>query len=291
MVYNGEAEDAAVRTGPERASVQNAIDSPYLPGDAWNAFLVGRNPHGHAAHVYRDLGELSQSVSAYLTVGFELGEPAVLVATPEHLSAFTSSLAAAGWDEERIDRSGRLAVADAAGTLAAIMDGDRPSKRAFEQRIVGLLDLFPGAHVRAFGEMVDLLSREGRIEAAIELEELWNDLRRRRDFSLLCGYHLNVFDRAAQAGVLPDVCRTHSHILPALDPARLTRAVDQALEEVLGAAEAGKVYVLVGQELQSDRIPMAQVLLMWVSANMPALAERVLASARARYEAQPAPSA
>jgi hypothetical protein len=33
------------------------------------------------------------------------------------------------------------------------------------------------------------------------------------------------------------------------------------------------------------------VLLMWVSANMPALAERVLASARARYEAQPAPSA
>jgi hypothetical protein len=272
--------------------VQNAIESPYLPGDAWNDFLVGRRPHGHAAHVYRDLGELAQSVSAYLTVGFELGEPAVLVATPEHLRAFTASLAASGWDEERIDRAGLLAVADAGETLAAILDGgDAPSKHAFEQQVGGLLDRFPGAHVRAFGEMVDLLSREGRIEAAIALEELWNDLRRRRDFSLLCGYHLNVFDRAAQAGVLPDVCRTHSHILPALDPARLARAVDQALEEVLGAAEAGKVYVLVGQELRSDRIPMAQVLLMWVSANMPALAERVLTSARARYEAQPAPSA
>ena len=95
----------------------------------------------------------------------------------------------------------------------------------------------------------------------------------------------------SQAGLLPDVCRLHSHVLPCPDPARLTRAVDQALEEVLGAAEAGKVYVLVGQELRSDRIPMAQVLLMWVSANMPALAERVLASARARYEAQPAVSA
>ena len=97
-----------------------------------------------------------------------------------------------------------------------------------------------------------------------------------------------MFDRASQAGPLPEVCRAHSHVLPALDPARLTRAVDQALEEVLGAAEAGKVYVLVGQQLRADRVPMAQVLLMWVSANMPALAERVLASARARYEALPA---
>jgi hypothetical protein len=272
--------------------VTDTVYSPYMPGDVWSDFLSGREPHGHAAQVYADLGELAQSVSAYLAVGFELGEPAVVVATPGHLTVFLAALAEAGWDKARIDEAGLLAVADAAETLGAIMDGgDAPSKRIFEEKVGGLLDLFPGKHVRAFGEMVDLLSREGRVESAIALEELWNDFSRRRDFSLLCGYHLNVFDRAAQAGVLPDVCRMHSHILPSLDPARLTRAVDQALEEVLGAAEAGKVYVLVGQQLRSDRIPMGQVLLMWVSQNMPALAERVLASARARYEAQPAVSA
>jgi DcmR-like sensory protein len=271
--------------------VTNTVYSPYMPGDVWSSFLAGHEPHGHAAQVYADPSELAQSVSAYLAIGFELGEPAVVVATPEHLSVFMAALAEAGWDKARIDQAGLLAVADAAENLGAIMDGgDTPSKRVFEEVVGGLLDRFPGRHVRAFGEMVDLLSREGRNAAAIALENLWNDVGRRRDFSLLCGYHLNVFDRAAQAGVLPDVCRTHSHILPSLDPARLTRAVDQALEEVLGAAEAGKVYVLVGQELRSDRIPMAQVLLMWVSTNMPALAERVLASARARYEAVPAAS-
>jgi hypothetical protein len=263
-----------------------------MPGDVWNDFLVGREPHAHAAQVYSDLGELAQSVSAYLAAGFERGEPAVVVATPEHLTEFMAALADAGWDEARIERAGLLAIADAAETLDAIMaGGDSPSKPVFELKVGGLLDRFPGMHVRAFGEMVDLLSREGRAEAAIALEELWNDFGRRRDFALLCGYHLNVFDRASQAGLLPEVCRTHSHVLPALDPARLTRAVDEALEEVLGAKEAGKVYVLVGQQLRSDRVPMAQVLLMWVSANMPALAERVLASARARYEAQPVPSA
>ncbi len=270
----------------------NTVYSPYMPRDVWSDFLVGRDPHGHAAQVYGDLRELAQSVSAYLAAGFELGEPAVVVATSEHLTEFMAALAGAGWDPARIERAGLLATADAAETLGAIMDGgDTPSKRAFEETVGSLLDRFPGRHVRVFGEMVDLLSREGLVRPAIALEELWNDFGRRRDFSLLCGYHLDVFDRVSQAGLLPDVCRTHSHILPALDPARLTRAVDQALEGVLGASEAGKVYVLVGQQLRSERIPVAQVLLMWVSQNMPGLAERVLASARARYEALPAPSA
>ena len=68
---------------------------------------------------------------------------------------------------------------------------------------------------------------------------------------------------------------------------RLQRAVDQALEEVLGAAEAGKVYMVVGPEIRADRVPTAQLLLMWISENMPMLAERVLASARARYLDEP----
>jgi hypothetical protein len=269
--------------------VTNTVYSPYMHGDAWSGFLAGAEPHGHAAQVYADLGELAGSVSAYLAAGFEVGEPAVVVATPEHLSVFMAALAGAGWDAERIGQTGLLVTADAATALVSIMDGGSlPSAAKFDEVVGALLDRFPGRHVRAFGEMVDLLSRDGRVDAAIALEELWNDLGRRRDFALLCGYSLNVFDRDSQAGVLPHVCRTHSHMLPALDPARLTRAVDAALEEVLGAAEAGKVYVLVGQQLRADRIPMAQVLLMWISEHMPALAERVLASARARYEALPA---
>jgi hypothetical protein len=95
------------------------------------------------------------------------------------------------------------------------------------------------------------------------------------------------FDRESQLGTLPHLCRTHAHVLPAPDPARLLRAVDQALEEVLGAAEAGKVYSLVGPEIRADRVPTAQVLLMWISEHMPTLSERVLASARSRYFDEP----
>ena len=269
----------------------DSVHRPHVPRDSWTEFLHGAEPHGHAAQVYSDLAELADSVAVYFAAGFERGEPAIIAATAEHMREFRAALAATGWDKPRLDAAGLLATVDAAEALALIMDGgDMPSAAAFESVVGNLLDRFPGRHVRAFGEMVDLLSAEGRADAAIALEEMWNSLGRKRDFSLLCGYQLNVFDRESQAGLLPHVCRTHSHVLPAVDPARLTRAVDQALEEVLGAAEAGKVYVLVGQQLRADRIPMAQVLLMWISANMPALAERVLASARERYDAQPAVS-
>lgn len=253
----------------------------------WSDFLRGSEP-GHGVQIYSDLSELAASVSSFLAAGFELGEPGLVIATAEHLTAFTDALAATGWDGARIERTGLLAVADAEEILAAVMaDAEVPSAEVFDRVVGAMLDRFPGVHVRAFGEVVDLLCRRGVQSAAAALEDLWNDLARRRDFSLLCGYHLDVFDRESQANTLPQVCRSHSHVRPVVDPPRFQRAVDQALEEVLGAAEAGQVYVVVGQQLRAGRVPTAQVILMWISENMPALAERVLASARARYLDEP----
>jgi hypothetical protein len=78
-------------------------------------------------------------------------------------------------------------------------------------------------------------------------------------------------------------------VKPAFDSTRLTVAVDRALGEILGRAEAGKVYLLVAEEARRERISVAQLALMWVSENMPVSADRILASARAHYE-QLAPS-
>jgi hypothetical protein len=249
----------------------------------------------HAVQIYEDGAELVGKVTAYLAEGFEAGEPAVVVATRDHVAGFTERLAAAGWDAPRLGEL--LVVADAETTLAAIMRGDEPSAAAFEQVVGKLLDRvakrFPGQRIRAFGELVNLLCERDQVGAAVVLEELWERLGRSRgfDFSLLCGYRLDVFDRAAQVGPLPHVCRLHSHVVPAADTARLARAVDRALQDVLGPQHAGKVYVLVGKQIREERVPAAQLVLMWVSANLPALAERILASARAHYAAVPLASA
>jgi hypothetical protein len=90
-----------------------------------------------------------------------------------------------------------------------------------------------------------------------------------------------------QRAAMPDLCRVHSHVLPAPDPKRLARAVESALDEVLGHERAGQVYTVVTDHDAEHRVPLAQRALMWVGENMPASAERVLDRARSHYADAP----
>jgi MEDS: MEthanogen/methylotroph, DcmR Sensory domain len=255
---------------------------------AWRAFL-GTPESGHGVQIYLDVEELADSVAAYLAAGWQRDEPAVLVATPVHLDVFFERFRTLGWDPASLEDEGLLVTADAEQTLEAVLEDGSPSPQAFERVVGGLIDGAAGPErraVRVFGEMVNLLRERDRLDAAIALEELWEDAAARHPFSLLCGYCLDVFDRTVQAQVLPAVCAHHSHVLPAQRYARFARSVDSALDEVLGAREAGRIYMLLGRQIQEERVPAAQLILMWVSSNMPILAERILESARTHYLAK-----
>jgi hypothetical protein len=263
---------------------------------SWIDFLRGAPSGDHGVQIYRDESELALSVASYLAAGFEDRDPALVVASPAHWRLFAEALAKSHCDPDELQAQGLLTVRDADATLATFMSGGRPSPVRFEEVIGRVLDSIskhhPDRRIRVFGEMVDLLCLRGEDEAALALERLWNQLARRRRFSLLCGYQLDVFDRESQTGTLPGVCRSHTHVLPASDSTRLTVAVDRALNDVLGSAEAGKVYLLVAEEARRERISVAQLTLMWVSAHMPVTADRILASARAHYELlAPSPTA
>lgn len=266
--------------------------SPARVNDLWHDFLQGSAAE-HAVQIYRDVDELAESVATYIAAGFDLGEPAIVVAVADNWPRFAEQLAARGWGPERIEDEGLLFRADADATLRSIMVDGHPSAALFEQVVGGLLDQvaaqFPRRRSRVFGEMVNVLSEADRPDAAVALEELWNALAHTRSFSLLCGYRLDLFDRVSQVSPLPEICRLHSHVMPAADPDRLYRAVDAALDETLGPL-AGKVYALVGPQMSQSRAPVAQLALMWVSANMPVLADRILAAARANYLEEPAGS-
>lgn len=252
----------------------------------WSGFLQGSGRPGHAVQIYADVSELGDSVAGYLTAGFDMGEPALVIATPEHLDVFLDRLAEKGWQRERIELAGLLTFADAATTLEALLVDGVPDEARFERVVGGAMDAvasrFPGKRIRAFGEMVDLLFQVGDRAGAGRLEGLWNRAAPRRHFSLLCGYRLDVFDGHEQRSSLPEICRSHSHVLPVQDPARLEQAVGAALEETLGD-ETGKVYALASRELARRAVPPAQLALMWVSSQMPRSAERILESARTKY--------
>jgi hypothetical protein len=65
--------------------------------------------------------------------------------------------------------------------------------------------------IRAYGEMVDLLWKDGATTAAIRLETLWNQLARSDDFDLMCGYSMGNFYKGA---ALDAITRQHTHVMP-----------------------------------------------------------------------------
>jgi hypothetical protein len=258
---------------------------------SWGDFLKGACAESHGVQVYEEAEELADSVAAFLAAGFERNQPGIVVATPEHMRLFADRLESRGWEFDRAESAGLLVTADAEETLAAVVGRNGIERERFQSSVLGMLDRVQGGPdarpARVFGEMVDLLCRNGRPEVADELERLWNALAQKRRFSLLCGYRLDIFDPQAQAEAMPDICREHSHVLPARNYPRFARAVDSALREVLGPNHAATVYVLVSRELGHDQIPLAQSILMWVSDNLPTQSTQILASARTHY-ARPA---
>jgi hypothetical protein len=121
-------------------------------------------------------------------------------------------------DVERAQRRGDLIVLDAHRTLELFMRGNMPDAAAFAVSVGRLIaDLQKSRTsrtvVRAYGEMVDVLWKDGKADAAIRLEMLWNTLAMKHGFALLCGYAMGNFYK--QTAMFEDVCRQHAHIVPA----------------------------------------------------------------------------
>ena len=216
------------------------------------------------------MDELATSVRTYFAEGIAVGQPGLAVMRGERVRALTGDLG----------DSDLLVCLDAAVTLAQV---ERDGLAAVvEPQLDALEERFPGARVRAFGEMVDILVARGDVDQALALEQAWNELVKARHFCLLCAYALDVFDPHVTP-LLRGIAGDHSHALVVASPERLAQAVDRALDDVLGPDETARVYVAVAEEAQTPKLPFASAVLLWVTDNMPGAASRILADARSYY--------
>jgi hypothetical protein len=173
--------------------------------------------HGyHAVRFYENERSLAQIVAEFLMEGFADSHPGIVVATPSMRAALVLELSARSMDVVELQRSGQFVLLDAEEQLGGFMTGGQPDPTRFNITMCEAIEQVcrgqANCKVRIFGQMVDVLWREGQQDAAIHLEMLWNQLAHRQSFSLLCGYAMGNFYKDSN---FDDICGQHSHVVSA----------------------------------------------------------------------------
>jgi hypothetical protein len=173
--------------------------------------------HRHAVKFYANEQSLYTTVAGFLGQAITDGQVGILIATAAHRREIIHNMRTRMLDVDNAQHTGALLLLDAGETMARIMVGGMPDARAFEDSIGALIATTLAGNgkprtIRAYGEVVDVLCKDGKPEAAIALEILWNKLAAKYSFSLLCGYSMGHFYE--EANQFEGVCRQHTHVLP-----------------------------------------------------------------------------
>jgi PAS domain S-box-containing protein len=170
---------------------------------------------------YEDESFLIDGLARFIGSSLLAGNSALVVATKAHRDSLFEHLLSRGFDPASAIRHGRFLTLDASETLARFMIDGLPDTTRFSALMDSLLTQLQFAAngsqrpIAVFGEMVALLWAEGKQDAALQLEQLWNRLADTHSFHLHCAYPISLFSNQADAESIEAICGEHSHVIPA----------------------------------------------------------------------------
>ena len=136
----------------------------------------------HEVLFYPDDAVFLNSCTRFITAALGAGDVAAVVATESHRDRLFQRLKAEGLDVDAEIKHGRYISLDVAKTLSTFMVNDMPYWERFFEVVGGLVSgaakAGKGEHSRVamWGECGPLLWAEGKVDAAIRLEQLLNRL-------------------------------------------------------------------------------------------------------------------
>jgi|GEM_PF-2044026 signal transduction histidine kinase len=190
----------------------------------------------HAVQFYETDRFLCDEVARFVCEGLRAGESVVVVTTRLHREAIESKLKQqARFEDSQPAGGARLIWRDADETLSALLVNGWPDAARCENVLGALVDEASDSGkvpARVFGEMVAVLCAAGNPEAALHLEQLWNELARHHAFSRLCAYPMRVFAGEEGRQAFHAICAAHFEVMPSeafeatpADPIRFHLAV------------------------------------------------------------------
>lgn len=203
QVARGERQSTVVE-GALRRELTNIIKPGY------------KTPYCHEVQFYSDDVVLLDRLVPFVAAALQRGDAAVVVITKPHLDSLVRKLKSKRIDVDAAAKAGTFVPVNAAGTLSSLIVNDKPDSARFFKIVGSLIEEAAKsgktAHPRVavFGEWVSLLWEDGKADAAIRLEQIWNELATKYDVDILCGYKMN---SSYEEEVDPDfesVCAEHS---------------------------------------------------------------------------------
>ena len=252
-----------------------------------SALLIEAPVNRHFAQLHRDPQALTDAVTPYLHTGLRRRNPVVVIACRKHTDLFLTRLREDGLDPGAFLKSGQLELHDAELTLRKFMRNDVPDWEDFRRAMASIFErvrAFGRGTTRAYVEMVNMLWHEGRQEAAIRLEEYWNELARLYPFSLFCSYMLDVHHDHTYNGPLEEIGRTHSDVIGTAEDERFRVALDAASRDVFGVPLSQMVGFSGHNHEGERRFPSGQRTMLWVKRNLPSASTAVLERARQYFD-------
>ncbi len=178
--------------------------------------VLGQSASEHFVLFCETNAFLVNLVSEFIGAGLRAGDACIVLATGPHRESLEERLKGDGLEVAAARVRGRYVSIDAAAILSKFMVDGSPDPGRFAEVFGSMIAQATKdqRHVRIFGEMVALLWADGNREAAIRLEELWNDLGKTYSFSLFCAYPMHGFGTEAYEGEFTEICKQHSQVIP-----------------------------------------------------------------------------
>jgi hypothetical protein len=167
---------------------------------------------------YFDENSFLDSFTDFVGTALKGGNSVVALVTDPHRDSVPQRLRTHGVDVAAAMAEGRYMFLDAADVLSTFIVNDMPDPLQFEKSAITLIMKGLGAatsdrpRVVLCAECAPLLWSQGKPEAAIRLEQLWNEMSHRYEIDSLCQHPMRSFQGGVASQIFGRICAEHSAV-------------------------------------------------------------------------------
>ena len=211
----------SVQFGPRlvQSGIEGTENAASLPNSASpaDAGLAG----AHEVAFYSDEISYLDDGADCIGAALRAGDAAVVVATQAHRDALRARLQADGLNMDAVIEQGRYVAMDVATALSTFMANGLPDSARFLQCFAEAIENAAAgarkkngeqARVTVFGEGVQLLCAQGKVEGAIQVEKLCNQLIHTHNVDIICAYSPTTVPGGISNQLRQRICFEHSVI-------------------------------------------------------------------------------